>query len=222
LAAYLAKQMGVPIRNFICASNENKVLYDFFRTGTYDRNREFILTASPSMDILISSNLERLIYLSADCDARVNTAFMKELEDQGSYTVTAGMRRFMEDFKGGFAGEKETGNTIKKVFEETGYLMDPHTGVAAYVYGEYQAQTKDLTKNLIVSTASPYKFAASVLQAIDGLQGEPDEFYVIEHLSELSGIPAPKAVEEIRAAPVRHHTECGADGMKAAVKGFLD
>ncbi|EXG84840.1 L-threonine synthase [Clostridium sp. ASBs410] len=221
LAAYLAKQMGVPIKTLICASNENKVLYDFFQTGTYDRNRDFILTSSPSMDILISSNLERLIYLSAGCDAGANAALMKELGDKGSYTVTAGMKHFMEDFMGGFAGEEETRAAIKKVFEDTGYLIDPHTGVAACVYDQYTAETKDQAKNIIASTASPYKFAGSVLEAIEGKQEEPDEFRVIDHLAEISKVPVPQAVEEIRTAPVRHDTVCDADKMKEAVVSFL-
>ncbi len=221
LAAYLAKQMGVPIKTFICASNENKVLYDFFRTGTYDRNRDFILTSSPSMDILISSNLERLIYLSAGCDAAVNAALMKDLGETGSYEVTDGMKHFMEDFKGGFAGEAETKSAIKKVFEDTGYLIDPHTGVASCVYSQYKAETKDQAKNIIASTASPYKFSRSVLEAIEGKQEEPDEFRIIDHLAELSKVAVPQAVEEIRTAPVRHRSECDGDKLKEAVEGFL-
>ncbi|ADL03100.1 threonine synthase [Lacrimispora saccharolytica] len=221
LAAYLAKQMGVPIKTLICASNENKVLYDFFQTGTYDRNRDFILTSSPSMDILISSNLERLIYLSAGCDADANAAFMKDLSENGAYTVTDFMRGFMDDFKGGFAGEEETRAAIKKVFDDTGYLMDPHTGVAACVYDRYRTKTKDHTKNVIASTASPYKFSRSVLEAMEGKQEEPDEFRVIDHLAEVSRVPVPQAVEEIRTAPVRHNTECDVDKLKEAVEGFL-
>ena len=221
LAAYLAKQMGVPIKTLICASNENKVLYDFFQTGTYDRNRDFILTSSPSMDILISSNLERLIYLSAGCDAETNAVLMKELGDKGSYTVTNRMKHFMEDFMGGFAGEEETRAAIKKIYEDTGYLIDPHTGVAACVYDQYKAETKDQAKNIIASTASPYKFSRSVLEAIEGKQEEPDEFRIIDHLAEVSGVPVPQAVEEIRTAPVRHSTECDGDKMKEAVESFL-
>ncbi len=221
LAAYLAKQMGVPIKTLICASNENKVLYDFFRTGTYDRNRDFILTSSPSMDILISSNLERLVYLSTGCDAAANAALMKELNETGSYTVTDEMKKFMEDFLGGFAAEAENKATIKKIFEETGYLIDTHTGVAAAVYGQYKTKTKDETKNVIASTASPYKFSRSVLEAVEGEQRKEDEFEIIDHLAVISGVRIPEAVEEIRTAPVRHNTECDADKMKGAVVDFL-
>ena len=134
LAAYFAKRMGLPIKTLICASNDNKVLYDFFTTGTYDRKREFILTNSPSMDILISSNLERLIYLSAGSDASVSAALMRELSEKGCYTVTDEMRRFMEDFVGGYADQKQNADTIRRIFKDTGYLVDTHTGVAAAVY----------------------------------------------------------------------------------------
>ncbi|WP_077609876.1 threonine synthase [Clostridium sp. Marseille-P2415] len=221
LAAYFAKQAGVPIRKLICASNENKVLYDFFRTGTYDRNRDFILTSSPSMDILISSNLERLIYLSTGCDAAANAALMKELSEKGSYTVTAEMKTFMEDFQGGFASEEENRAAMKKIFKDTGYLIDTHTGVAAAVYEQYRAGSNDDTKNIIASTASPYKFSRSVLEAIEGEQKTDDEFRIIGHLAEISGVRIPQAVEEIRTAPVRHNTECDADKMKEAVLNFL-
>ena len=221
LAAYIAKQMGVPVKTLICASNENKVLYDFFRTGTYDRNRDFILTTSPSMDILISSNLERLIYLSAGCDAKANAALMKELSEKGSYTVTEEMRGFMKDFLGGFASEEENRATIKKIFEDTGYLIDTHTGVAASVYNHYKEETKDPAKTVIASTASPYKFSGSVLEAIDGVRPEEDEFAIVDRLAELSGVAIPQAVEEIRTAPVRHTAECGIDQMQATVAGIL-
>ena len=221
LAAYLAKEMGVPVKTLICASNENKVLYDFFRTGTYDRNRDFILTTSPSMDILISSNLERLIYLSAGSDAKANAALMKELSEKGSYTVTEEMRGFMKDFLGGFASEGENRATIKKIFEDTGYLIDTHTGVAASVYNHYKEETKDPAKTVIASTASPYKFSGSVLEAIDGVRPEEDEFAIVDRLAELSGVAIPQAVEEIRTAPVRHTAECGIDQMQATVAGIL-
>ena len=223
LAAYLAKQMGVPIKTLICASNDNKVLYDFFTTGTYDRKREFILTNSPSMDILISSNLERLIYLSTGCDAAADAALMKDLSEKGSYTVTENMRQFMSDFRGGFATEAQNEATISKIFEDTGYLIDTHTGVAATVYNAYKAETGDQTKTVIASTASPYKFSHSVLEAIKGksaVEGK-DEFAVVDELSEVSGTPVPKAVEELRSAVIRHNTECDVDKMGETVKNIL-
>ena len=223
LAAYFAKHMGVSIKTLICASNDNKVLYDFFTTGTYDRKREFILTNSPSMDILISSNLERLIYLSTGCDAAADAALMKALSEKGSYTVTESMRQFMSDFRGGFATEAQNEATISKIFEDTGYLIDTHTGVAATVYNAYKAETGDQTKTVIASTASPYKFSHSVLEAIKGksaVEGK-DEFAVVDELSEVSGTPVPKAVEELRSAVIRHNTECDVDKMGETVKNIL-
>ena len=223
LAAYFAKRMGVPIKTLICASNDNKVLYDFFTTGTYDRKRDFILTNSPSMDILISSNLERLIYLSTGCDARANKALMQDLSGKGSYTVTEDMRAFMSDFAGGFATQEENAAAIKRIFDSTGYLIDTHTGVAAAVYGDYRAKSGDTAKTVIASTASPYKFSDSVMEAIAGpesIRGK-DGFEVVDALSSLCGVDVPAAVEEIRHAPIRHNTECDVDKMEATVKTIL-
>ena len=223
LAAYFAKRMGVPIKTLICASNDNKVLYDFFTTGTYDRKRDFILTNSPSMDILISSNLERLIYLSTGCDARANKALMQDLSVKGSYTVTEDMRAFMSDFAGGFATQEENAAAIKRIFDSTGYLIDTHTGVAAAVYGDYMSKSGDTSKTVIASTASPYKFSDSVMEAIAGpesIRGK-DGFEVVDALSSLCGVDVPAAVEEIRHAPIRHNTECDVDKMEATVKAIL-
>ena len=155
LAAFYAKQMGLPINKLICASNENKVLYDFFRSGIYDRNREFVLTSSPSMDILISSNLERLIYLIAGEDADKNRELMESLSGNGAYTITEDMRARLGDFYGNFASEEETAGTIRSLYEKEGYVIDPHTAVAACVYEKYREKTGDNTPSVIVSTASP-------------------------------------------------------------------
>lgn len=223
LAAYYAKQMGLPVHKLICASNDNKVLYDFFRTGTYDRKRDFILTTSPSMDILISSNLERLIYLSAGCDAAANADLMRELAEEGRYTVTGSMRDFMSDFRGGFATQKENAKAIRTIFQDTGYLIDTHTGVAAAVYDQYKNDTGDMTKTVIASTASPFKFARSVMEAVkgrDAVEGK-DEFAVADALAEEAGIALPEAVEEIRTAPIRHSRECAVDEMEKTVKNIL-
>ena len=221
LAAYFAKRMGVPIAKLICASNENKVLYDFFSTGKYDRNREFILTTSPSMDILISSNLERLIYLSTGCDGEKTRGLMESLSRTGAYTVDSEMRAFLTDFIGGYATQDQDGEMIKTLFQKTGYLVDTHTGVAAAVYQDYRKKTGDETKTVIASTASPYKFSRSVMEAVQGPKGEVDEFELIDQMSRLSGIPIPQAVEEIRTAPVLHNRECGKDEMKKEVKDIL-
>ena len=223
LAAYFAKRMGLPVKTLVCASNDNKVLYDFFTTGIYDRKREFILTNSPSMDILISSNLERLIYMSTGCDALASGNLMRGLSREGRYEVTPEMRAFMSDFVGGFATQEQNAATIKKLFDDTGYLIDTHTGVAASVYGNYRKESGDDTKTVIASTASPYKFSHSVMEAIagrEGLEGR-DEFEIVDALSALSGVAVPQAVEEIRHAAVRHNRECGVDDMKGEVKDIL-
>lgn len=221
LAAYYAKQMGVPIRKLICASNENKVLYDFFQTGTYDRNREFLLTSSPSMDILISSNLERLIYLCAGENAKINAELMKELKEKGSYTITEQMKAVLTDFVGGFATEEETADTIRTLYKKTGYVIDTHTAVAAGVYYKYKKETGDDTLTVIASTASPYKFTKSVMAAIEAENVSEDDFALADRLSELSGVPVPKAVEEIRDAKVLHTRVCGKDEMQKTVVEIL-
>ena len=222
LAAFYAKNMGLPIGKLICASNENKVLFDFFRTGVYDRNREFILTNSPSMDILISSNLERLIYRIAGEDADKNAALMKALVTEGRYEITPQMREQLSDFYGNYASEEETGEAIHDLYEKTGYVMDTHTAVAKSVYEKYRAQTGDTaTKTVIASTASPFKFTGSVMKAIDPSCEETDDFALADRLSELAKVPVPRAVEEIRNAPVRHKTVCEVDQMPDVVRNFL-
>ena len=221
LAAFYAKNMGLPIAKLICASNENKVLYDFFRTGTYDRNREFILTISPSMDILISSNLERLIYLLTGEDDKKNQELMRELKEEGSYTISDDMKAQLKDFVGGYATEDEVKQTIRDIYRETGYVMDTHTAVAAMVYQAYRKESKDEHKAVIASTASPYKFARSVMTAIDDKYNQLDEFALIDELQKVSGMPVPNAIEEIRNAQILHNTECDVDKMEDTVKTIL-
>ncbi len=194
LAAFYAKQMGLPLAKLICASNENKVLFDFFRTGTYDRNREFVLTTSPSMDILISSNLERLIYrLTGNCPEK-NKELMDALSGSGSYRITEEMKAGLLDFYGNYADEEETADTIRDFYEEAGYVLDPHTAVAASVYQKYRKETKDETKTVIVSTASPYKFTRSVMDAIEPGHRELGDFELADALEALSGVKEPDAV----------------------------
>lgn len=221
LAAYYAKNMGVPIKKLICASNENKVLYDFFNSGIYDKNREFILTTSPSMDILISSNLERLIYLISEEDDKQDRKLMEELKTTGKYEITDTMKSKLSDFAAGYASEEEVRDTIAKVYKETGYVMDTHTAVAASVYYNYKDSTGDDLKTVIASTASPYKFAGSVMEAI-GEKNEDEEFKIIDQLHEKSGTAIPPAIEEIRYAEILHDTECDIDQMKNVVKSILD
>lgn len=221
LAAFYAKNMGLPIGKLICASNENKVLYDFFRVGTYDRNREFILTSSPSMDILISSNLERLVYRIAGDDAAVNASLMRELSEHGKYTVTPEMRERMKDFCGGFATCEQTAEEISRVYQNTGYVLDTHTAVASRVYHEYRQACHDTTPTVIASTASPYKFARSVMEAIDKKYADMDDFALIDELSRISHTAVPRAIEEIRNAPILHDKVIDRDQMEQAVREFL-
>lgn len=221
LAAYYAKEMGLPIAKFICASNDNKVLYDFFATGTYDRNREFILTSSPSMDILISSNLERLIYRIAGNDAERNAELMRELTSEGIYTITEDMRAKLSEFYGGYATESETAAAIQKIYESDNYIIDTHTAVAAAVYDKYVSETGDHTPTVIASTASPYKFTRSVMNAIDASYDAKTDFELVDALHQLSGVKIPQAIEDIRSAPVLHKTVCDKEDMLKEVKGFL-
>lgn len=221
LAAYYAKNMGVPIAKLICASNENKVLYDFFETGRYDKNREFMLTSSPSMDILISSNLERLIYRIAGNDAQKNASFMKQLSADGVYEVSSQMKEQLRDFYGNYASEQETAQMIQQLYQKTGYVLDPHTAVAAAVYEKYKAASGDQTKTVIASTASPFKFTRSVMHAIDPSCDSSSDFALADELSRLADVKIPKAIEQIRSAEVLHHTECEVDELSDVVRRFL-
>ena len=221
LAAYYAKEMGLPVNKLICASNENKVLYDFFKTGVYDRNRQFHLTSSPSMDILISSNLERLIYTITGMDADKNAELMRQLKEEGKYTITEDMKAKLADFEGGFATEANTAEAIKNVYEKTGYVMDTHTAVASYVYNEYKNKTKDETKTLLASTASPFKFVNNVMSAIDNKYAAKDDFDLVDELSKIANVEVPNAVNEIRNADIRHTKECDVDKMEDTVKEIL-
>lgn len=221
LAAYYAKTMGVPIGKLICASNDNKVLFDFFQTGVYNKNREFILTSSPSMDILISSNLERLIFKIAGEDADKTLELMKSLSTNGEYEITEEMKNKMQEFTGGYAAEEETAETIKKLYEKTGYVIDTHTAVAASVYNSYRTQTGDTAKTIIASTASPYKFARSVMNAIDTKYDSLSEFELVDELSKISGTDIPQAIEEIKTAAVLHTRVCDKDKMQETVEDIL-
>ena len=221
LAAFYARQMGVPIGKLICASNENKVLYDFFATGTYDRNREFVLTTSPSMDILISSNLERLIYRIAGEDAQKNAALMESLARTGVYEITEQMREQLADFYGNYADEAETAGRIRQMYENTGYVLDTHTAVASAVYQKYREASKDKTVTVIASTASPFKFTRSVMNAIDGKYDAMSDFELVDELARIGRLDVPNAIAEIRTAPVVHDNICDKTEMKAVVKHFL-
>ena len=221
LAAFYAKNMGLPINKLICASNENKVLYDFFTTGEYDRNREFVLTTSASMDILISSNLERLIYRIAGNSAKKNSELMESLKNTGKYEITPEMKAQLSDFYGNYATEAEDAATIKKLYEDTGYVIDTHTAVAATVYEKYKKETGDDTVTVIASTASPYKFTRSVMDAIDSKYDSMTDFELVDELSKISNVAVPQAIEDIRTAPVLHDTVCEVNEMSSSVKKIL-
>lgn len=221
LAAYYAKNMGIPIAKLICASNENKVLYDFFKTGVYDKNREFVLTNSPSMDILISSNLERLIHLCAGKNASKNVELMNDLATNGKYEITPEMKANLDDFYGDYATEDETAKTIKDLYDKTGYIIDTHTAVAKCVYDKYVAATGDTTKTVIASTASPFKFTRSVMTAIDSKYDSWDDFDLVDELSKLGNVEIPNAIKEIRDANILHDNKCKVDEMEEAVVSFL-
>ena len=222
LASYYAKQMGIPIGKFVCASNKNKVLFDFFETGKYDRNREFYVTTSPSMEFLISSNLERMIYRIAGNDAKQCAKFMAALTKDGEYVITDAMKAELSEFFGAFGSEEETAVKIKEVYDKEGYVMDTHTAVAAVAYDKYKAATgDDKTPTVIASTASPYKFTRSVMDAIDPAYDAEDDFELVDELNKVSKTAIPKAIEEIRTAPVLHDTVCETAAMEDEVKKIL-
>ena len=215
LAAYYACRMGVPVHKLICASNKNKVLTDFFETGVYDKNREFFLTSSPSMDILISSNLERLIREIAGEDT---AKLMNDLKEKGKYEILPEMKSKLDLFVGGYAEDKEMEEAISSLYNKEGYIMDTHTAVAKAVYDKYRKETGDTTCTVIASTASPYKFTRAVLNSIDPSYDKKDDFELFEDLNKLSGTDIPQAIKDIISAPVLHDTVCAKDGLKAEVE----
>ncbi len=221
LAAYYAYRMGLPVNRLICASNENKVLFDFFQSGTYDKNRPFVLTSSPSMDILVSSNLERLIYEAAGFDAGKCAQYMEALKTGGKYTIADEMKEKMAIFYGGTANEDEVAETIKEHFDTFSYVIDPHTAVGAAVYKKYLNDTKDTTPTVIASTASPYKFARSVLHAIDPKYDSHDDMQQFTDLCEVSKVPMPAAITELLNAEVRHDLVIEYKDMEKAVLAQL-
>ena len=218
LAAYYAKKMGVPVNKLICASNINNVLTDFINTGIYDRNRKFFATCSPSMDILISSNLERLLYLMTGCDDAQIREWFGSLAKDGKYEVSAEIKALLkEEFSAGFCDDEATKSTIKRIYDEYSYTCDTHTAVAVKVYKDYVDETGDTTKTIIVSTASPYKFSASVLEAIDGKAPSIDEYDMIDELCKRSGYPVPKSLAELKNKEARFKVSIEKDNMKSFV-----
>lgn len=221
LAAYYAKKMGVPVGKLICASNANKVLTDFLATGVYDRNRSFFTTISPSMDILISSNLERMLFELSDRDASKTVEWQNALKNNGSYKVDAEVKAKLDDlFYGGYCDDAKTKETIKTVFDKFGYLCDTHTAVAVNVAEEYKEKTGDTRPMVIASTASPYKFANSVLSAL-GKNASDDEFDAVEQLKAVSGTVAPTPLAELKGKKPRFNNLCEADQMEQVVSEYL-
>lgn len=216
LAGYYAKKMGLPVNKLICASNDNKVLYDFFKTGTYTiKNREFMVTVSPSMDILISSNLERLLYHLSSSDATKN--MMSDLSTNGSYEF-----KIEDEFVGEYATIDETFKAIKNLFDSTKYVMDTHTAVAKASYDKYVNETKDNTPNVIVSTASPYKFAKDVLRAIDSKYSDVEPFAALTELEKVSGVAIPSPIKGIDKREVLHKTVIERNELKNFVQNKLN
>ena len=204
LAAYYAKHMGVPVNKLICASNVNNVLTDFINTGVYDRNRKFYATVSPSMDILISSNLERLLYLLTGRDDGVIREWFGKLASEGKYEVSADVKaKLQEEFCGGFCDDEQTKAAIHAIYEKYGYTCDTHTAVAVKVYNDYREATGDTTKTVIASTASPYKFSAAVLEALEGKASDIDEYAKVDRIAELSKLDIPAALADLKNKPER-------------------
>lgn len=222
LAAYYAKKMGAPINKLICASNSNKVLTDFIESGVYDRNRSFYTTISPSMDILISSNLERLIYDMSGCDSELISGYMAKLSAVGKYEVNDKIKAELNaNFVGGYATDDETKAAINETYTTYNYLADTHTGVAIKVYNDYVKNTGDKTETVIVSTASPYKFSADVLDAVDSKSANHDGIKAMSVLSEVTGTKIPTPLSGLDKRTVRFKDVCDSDDMIKAVYGYL-
>ena len=224
LAAYYAMEMGLPVNRLICASNDNNVLTDFIETGVYDRNRDFKKTISPSMDILISSNLERLLYEVTDHDSDMVNEWMDKLKVDGKYSIDPVTRKRISDvFWAGYSTESETIKTIEAIFKEYKYVIDTHTAVAVDVYDKYVISTGDITKTVIVSTASPFKFNESVSKSIfgsDAIEGK-SEFELLEDLAQKCDLKIPEGLKNLDKKPVRHNRVCGKSEMKNVVEQIL-
>jgi threonine synthase len=221
LAGYYAKQMGLPIDKFICASNENKVLTDFFETGVYDKKRELVLTESPSMDILVSSNLERLLFEASGRDTEVVSQLMKDLNTKGVYEVNDKIKTFIKEFYGNFADTEEVYAAIKEVYEKDNYLMDTHTAVAYVVKNKYVEETKDDKPALMLSTASPFKFPRSICNALNIDVEGIDDFKVLEKLSTSTKNTIPNSLSTLETAKVLHDEVWDKSEMRDALLSYL-
>ena len=223
LAAYYAKEMGLPVNKLICASNANNVLTDFIKTGVYDKNRKFYTTVSPSMDILISSNLERLLYHLSGEDTELINKWFGLLKNEGKYEVSPDVKeKISQLFYAGCCNDEETKAAIKDCFDSYSYLMDTHTAVAYKVYTDYKKETGDDTKTVIASTANPYKFGAAVYSAVGGDCTGLDEFTVIEKLEEKTGTVIPQPLAATKNKEVRFKGVIEREAMPKAVTDFLN
>ena len=224
LAGWYAREMGLPIYKLICASNVNKILTDFFHTGLYDRRRELKLTSSPSMDILISSNLERFLFETTGRDGEKTARRMTDLRDIGFFRVEEAEVRLMGEFvMAGFAGEEETLGAIREVFDAYGYLLDPHTAVGYKVLQDYIKETGDKTVTVLNATASPYKFSGSVLEALRGKEfiRDMDEFAALQRLEEIAGIPLHPGLRDLDKKPALHNDVCEKTEIREIVQKIL-
>lgn len=221
LAAFYAKKMGLPIGKLICASNENNVLYDFINTGIYDRKRELHLTSSPSMDILISSNLERLLFEISDHDEVLIKDLMHKLSTEGMYEIPDIMKQKLTDFYGDYSTEDEVFEAIKQLYETDEYLIDTHTAVAYSVYQKYRSQTGDTTPTIITSTASPFKFGNAVSKAIGIDITDLDDFGVLEKLADAAKVKVPAAIKELKTKPILHSSLAKKHEIKSVIENFL-
>ena len=222
LAAYYAKEMGLPVNKLICASNENKVLADFFETGVYDIRRKLVMTISPSMDILVSSNLERLLWTISEREAQKVKELMDSLKEKGYYRIGSEMKKKLKDFYGGFVSQEESRQCIKEIFDKSKYLIDPHTAVAYAVYKKYVKETGDKTRTIIVATASPFKFTKSVMESIDSQYKKFDDFELIEKMSDLVQIPIPLGIRDIEKKTIRHKIVCEKEEMRTKITEILN
>lgn len=218
LAAFYAKEMGLPINKLVCASNDNNILTDFFNTNIYDKRRDLELTSSPSMDILVSSNLERLLYHLNDDEELIKEA-MENLNNEGLYEV---QDMDISDFYANFAREEEVRDEIERVYKRYSYLIDTHTAVASKVYTKYRYEYRDRKKAIIVSTASPFKFPRTVAESIDIDTAGKDEFDIIEELGKKTGLDVPARIKSLKDKKVIHDRTVDKTKMKSVILDFLE
>ncbi|MDD3640922.1 MAG: threonine synthase, partial [Atribacterota bacterium] len=224
LAAWYARKMGLPVEKLICASNINKVLTDFFQNGIYDRNRHLISTISPSMDILISSNLERFLFEISDHNEVAINYWMRNLQEKGNFKLEKTLKNKMEEIVfAGYASEKETMNTIKKVYNQYQYLIDPHTAVGVKVFNDYKVLVQDNTKTVVDATASPFKFNQSVFTALSGENNvkNMDELVLLQELSKYSGSPIPANLQELTTKKIRHNLVYDKKDIRKSLQDIL-